>query len=155
MENLLNPIWMEKKHLRYWLNFNNNRQSICIFVCRFSMMKLYRQYVLSCVFLADYPRPSEKRPSIYSNIDRIGWHWYYIILWQLYKGQYKFSKTNQITRIKHSLQILVQENQNSSASRSFKSIISSRQSLISIIILKFLLLIPRARLNLKLLCLFW
>lgn len=36
------------------------------------MMKLHRQYVSSFFFKKT---PSEKRPFINSNIDRVGWYW--------------------------------------------------------------------------------
>lgn len=122
-------------------------------------MKLYvdNKFWVMSFFFCRLPHPSDKdRSYIRTLIELVD------IDITLFYGSYRTifisqNKSNYSEK-KHPLHILLQGNQNSSASGSFKSItcISSRQPIFSIItsILKFLLPIPRARLDLNLLCIF-
>lgn len=74
------------------------------------MMKLHRQYVSSFFFRRPLPK---KDHSLIRTLMELVDIEIYLHYFMTVKEQYFFPKTNQIIPIKHSLYILVQENQNS------------------------------------------
>lgn len=74
------------------------------------MMKLHRQYVSSFFFRRPLPK---KDHSLIRTLMELVDIEIYLHYFMTVKEQYFFPKTNQIIRIKPSLHIIVQENQNS------------------------------------------